>query len=76
MQENALLVEGFRGPGNVIQDSGDVPRWQIPLHDALEQRINEMESCKSEDHQPVDLPHPQIGKTRSFFGTAVCLEVT
>jgi hypothetical protein len=36
MQENALLVEGFRGPGNVIQDSGDVPRWQKPLHDALE----------------------------------------
>jgi hypothetical protein len=41
MQENALLVEGFRGPGYVIQDSGDVPRWQKPLHGALEQRINE-----------------------------------
>jgi hypothetical protein len=37
MQENALLlVKGFRGPGNVIQDSGDVPRWHMPLHGALE----------------------------------------
>jgi hypothetical protein len=35
MPKIALLVEGFRGPGNAIQDSGDVPRWLIPLHDAL-----------------------------------------
>jgi hypothetical protein len=35
-----------------------------------------MESCKPEDHQPVDLPQRQIGKTGLFFGPAVCLEVT
>jgi hypothetical protein len=43
MQQNALLlVEGSREPGNLIQGSGEVPRWNkplSPLHDALEQRI-------------------------------------
>jgi hypothetical protein len=76
MQQTALLVEGFRGTGNLIQGSGQVPRWNIPLHDALEQPINEMESRRCKDRHPVDLPQPQIGKTRWIFGTAVCLKVT
>jgi hypothetical protein len=40
MQENALPMEEFRGPGNMIQGSGEVLLWNIPLHDALEQWIN------------------------------------